>query len=226
MTAPKDARSIPNYTYLAAAKIVGVTANALRRWQQVWSDDLQEGAWKTSYYDLASSFVVMVLRKRGFSMQQIRMAYRVGQEYCSVDNVFLHRWLRHDGRTLMLRRPDKDHAVTLDRRVQIESVPLIDPYLQRVWFDDVGWAEGLSPILDNELRCDEVVVSPRIGYGLPALKRSGINTSTLASYYMAGDSKQDIMDNFGITGKELDQAILFEYRNTSDLPNRREYWPG
>ena len=217
MTRPDDIRSLANYTYTDAARLIGTYGANLCRWLKVWGDRSQLGTWKCSYYDLSAALVVRLLRDYGFSLQQIRRAYEVGRTHRGINNVLLHKHLCHDGRVLLFKMKDgSKECYRLDRSEIIEINDLIDPFLKRVHFDPEGWTHKLHPCT-NKRTYDHIIVDPRVGFGYPVVRGTRLSTSALASYYVAGDSKQDITEHFNLSPEALDQALAFEDATVADL---------
>ena len=211
MTAPEDVRSIPNYTFLDAARIAGASAGCVRRWVgSVWQLEhpRRHGPWRASYYDVVSSFVVAFLRHRyRYSLHKVRQIYRIGQRHFGIHNIFLHRRLMHDGKYFFLDLPEG--LCTVDLRLQYTAKEMVHQHLQHVGYDSDGWVDAFYPLGDRPGSA-EILVSPSVEYGFPILRRTKIRTSALTSYYLAGDSPEYIMDQFEITRREFNLALRFE----------------
>ena len=209
MTRPDDIRNIANYTYSSVAGLIGTYGANVCRWLKLWGDRSRFGTWKCSYYDLSASLVVKSLRREGFSLHKIRVAYRMGLSH-GINNVLLHKHLCHDRQTLLFRKDaGSDRCYRLDRSGIIEVRDLIDSFLKPVHFDPEGWTYKLHPCTNDQVY-DRIIVDPEIGFGYPVIKGTRISTSALASYYNAGDSKQSIVNNFNLNPEALDQALAFE----------------
>lgn len=223
MTRPDDIRNLANYTYADAARLIGTYGANLCRWIKMWGDRSQLGTWKCSYYDLSAALVVKFLRNQGFSLRQIRRAYEVGRTHRGINNVLLHKHLCHDGKVLLFKKEDdSEECYRLDRSEIIEINDLIDPFLERVYFDGAGWTHKLHPCTEMHPRTEtltyfHVIVDPTIGFGYPVVRGTRLSTSALASYYIAGNSKQDIAEHFNLNPEALDQALAFEDATAADL---------
>ena len=53
-----------------------------------------------------------------------------------------------------------------------------------------------------------VAIDPRVAYGAPTVL--GIPTWTIRGRYIAGESIDDIEDDFGIPGEQIEDALRFE----------------
>ena len=57
-----------------------------------------------------------------------------------------------------------------------------------------------------------IVIDPNISFGKPTLVGSGVPTNALYERFQAGDSSQELADDYGLDIAEVDEAIRFESR--------------
>ncbi|MFN0071549.1 MAG: DUF433 domain-containing protein, partial [Chloroflexota bacterium] len=87
----------------------------------------------------------------------------------------------------------------------------------------IAWNEFLSPFLNNlDYEFDiarrwwprgheaYVVVDPEYGFGLPVIVGSGVRTEIVRERFTAGDSREQIADDFNLSALEVDHALRFE----------------
>ncbi len=55
-----------------------------------------------------------------------------------------------------------------------------------------------------------IVIDPRLAYGHPHLEAVGVQTRTLRSRYLVGETIEQISDDFGISPELIDLALRFE----------------
>lgn len=59
-------------------------------------------------------------------------------------------------------------------------------------------------------RAPAVVIDPRISFGRPVLAGSGIPTAVIAEQYKAGESVDELADDYGRKRLEIEEAIRCE----------------
>jgi uncharacterized protein (DUF433 family) len=55
-----------------------------------------------------------------------------------------------------------------------------------------------------------VVIDPGRGFGLPILEGPGISTAVVAERFKAGESMDELADDYGCSPLEVSEAIRFE----------------
>ncbi|MCC7371248.1 MAG: DUF433 domain-containing protein [Chloroflexi bacterium] len=88
-----------------------------------------------------------------------------------------------------------------------------------------AWKEILEPFLANLEYADDlairwwplgkdalITIDPAYGYGLPVVKGSGIRTEIIRERSLAGDSNEQIAQDFSLNPKEVERALQFELK--------------
>jgi uncharacterized protein (DUF433 family) len=89
---------------------------------------------------------------------------------------------------------------------------VLTQHLERIEPDDSGLAIKLYPFT----RSDEahnprlVVIDPRIAFGRLVIDGTGIPTSIIAERYKAGDSLQDLTEDYDCDLSQIEEAIRCE----------------
>jgi uncharacterized protein (DUF433 family) len=89
---------------------------------------------------------------------------------------------------------------------------LLEAHLRRIERDERGLAVRLFPFTRRR-ELDEprvVVIDPRVSFGRPVLVGTGIPTSVIADRYKAGESMDQLADDYGRPRLEIEEAIRCE----------------
>ncbi len=89
---------------------------------------------------------------------------------------------------------------------------LIEAHLKRIDRDASGLPIRLYPFT-RERKADEpriIVIDPNISFGRPALAGTGIATTVIAQRYKAGESIEELAEDYGRSTSEIQEAIRSE----------------
>ena len=93
--------------------------------------------------------------------------------------------------------------LTVVRTGQRQFSELVRDYLRRIKGDG-GWPTGVRlPIYEHA----EVVVDTRPAFGLPLVGHGGARVEDLVDRFVAGDTRADIADDFGVPEEEVEDVI-------------------
>jgi uncharacterized protein (DUF433 family) len=95
---------------------------------------------------------------------------------------------------------------------QIALRELLQAHLRRVEHDATGTAVRLYPFTrKRDLHEPKVVViDPHLSYGRPVLIGTGIPTAVVAERYKAGESIDELAEDYGRSRTEIEEAIRCE----------------
>ncbi len=219
-----DIREAPAYTFLAAARCLGMPQATLRYWlhgrssqggeQRVVSEPLIKApagvSSLISFNNLIEAHVLRALRtKDGVRMAAVRKAIDYAEKELGIERLLLSNELRTSGQDLFLDRLSE--LITLSRSGQLAMRQLLGVYLRRVDRDDdqlpsrlyplrPAWSEDTKPI----------VIDPRISFGRPTVAGSGISTAALVDRYDAGESFQALADDYRLKVSQIKDAVFYE----------------
>jgi uncharacterized protein (DUF433 family) len=91
---------------------------------------------------------------------------------------------------------------------------LVEAHFQRIERDPQGIAMRLYPFTRKRLPDEPklVVIDPSVSFGRPTLTRTGIATAVIAERYKAGDSVDELADDYGCVRLEIEAAIRCELK--------------
>ena len=140
-------------------------------------------------------------------MQKIRDAIDyLAQQYKSTHPLLGHEFFT-DGRELFIKRIIA--TVNLSRKGQLAFKELVDKHLDRVIPDSSGWPVEVYPVRHNDMTKKPIVIVPTVAGGQPITPRKGIRVTVLMNRKEAGESYQQIAEDYGLTDIEVKEAVEY-----------------
>jgi uncharacterized protein (DUF433 family) len=102
--------------------------------------------------------------------------------------------------------------INLSRSGQLAVRKLLEAHLQRVERDVASFPIRLYPFLTAPV-VDEpkhIMIDPSVAFGRPTLTGYGVTTRILAQRIDAGESPEELADDYGIPRELIEEAALFE----------------
>jgi uncharacterized protein (DUF433 family) len=212
------------YTVPDAAKLLQIDQHLLRRWVTGYPVDsafgpdqhvsglgqLQSRGFGRGRYfgflTLIELFTAYHLRRRGFSMQQLRrfrieLAHRFETEF-----PFALRGLLASGRKLLKEMGDCA-LLELGTGGQTAFEKLLYPFCEKIDFDGTS---NLAARFFPRGRDSSIVVDPRHAFGQPVILGTNLTTAALASRLRGGESESDLAGDFDLTEQQLKEVRDFE----------------
>ena len=94
--------------------------------------------------------------------------------------------------------------LTVVRTQQRQFSAVVKGYLKRIRYGGDGWADSVQlPTYANA----EVIVDPRVAFGLPLVVHGGARVEDLVDRFEAGDSFKAIAADFGVPPAEVEDVI-------------------
>lgn len=112
-----------------------------------------------------------------------------------------------------------DHAsglVNITRGGQLALRGEFERRLSRIEWDPAGSPVRLFPFTQTR-RTEEqqprvVAIDPRIAFGRPVLITAGVTTEIVANRFAAGDSPEEMANDYGIAEADIHEALRYEQR--------------
>lgn len=102
--------------------------------------------------------------------------------------------------------------MNITREGQLVIKELIAAYLRRLERDPVGIPIRLYPFA-RERKPEEpkaIVIDPYVSFGRPVLAGTGIATTIIAQRYKAGESIEELAEDYGRSTSDIQEAIRCE----------------
>jgi uncharacterized protein (DUF433 family) len=218
-----DIFNTPTYPVTDAARYLHIPVGTLRSWLhgrsyttkngkqsfspliQLPSSDLPQ----LSFTNLVEAHVLRVIRESyEVKLDKVRTALDYMSQALDTNHPLVMKRFQTDGVDLFIDQMDK--LVNVSRAGQFGMREALKNLLTRIEWDANGLANRLFPTTGN----DKIIfLDPSIRFGKPVIASKGVPTDIIAELYNAGDSIEDIADEYDCTILQVTTAIHFESRN-------------
>lgn len=223
--ADKDVRELPTYGIAEVAHYLQIPQATLRSW--VVGRPYSTGAGTRSFAPLITlpepgrpllSFMNVVevhvldaiRRQHQVRLTKIRQALRYLRQHFPSKHPLADQKLETDGLDLFIQRYGQ--LINISQSGQLAMRSLLEAHLQRIEHDPQGLAIRLYPFTRKRYPDEPklVVIDPYVSFGRPTLTGSGIATAVIAQRYKAGESMDELADDYGRERLEIEEAIRCE----------------
>jgi uncharacterized protein (DUF433 family) len=220
-----DPRDIPTYAISEAARYLRIPAGTVRSWVAGRRYKTSQGSQYfqplittthqkprlLSFTNLIEVHVLRAIRKdHQIQLDKVRAALDYIESALQVTHPLAHSQFRTDGVNLFT-----EHYGTLINASQSGQTLLKDAlnaHLARIEPDDSGLAIKLYPFTRSQGTNSPrlVVIDPRIAFGRLVIAGTGVPTHIVAERYQAGDSIDDLADDYNCRHDIIEEAIRCE----------------
>ena len=161
------------------------------------------------FIGFAEAFVLASFRRAGVPLQRIRPAVEALSKEIGIEHALASESLYTDGAEVLFDYASKhDELEVMElvvvRTQQRQFSELVRGYLKRIRYGGDGWAESVRlPTYANA----NVVVDPKVAFGLPLVVQGGARVEDLVDRFQAGDSVADISADFGVPAGQVEDVI-------------------
>ena len=215
-TEPWRARlSLPVYTVGAAARYAETNTQRVSYWQRGGGDGQAATLSRSantrllSYLELIEVAVVATMRSLGVPLVRIRRAREYAVKELKTQHPFADYNWKSKGLHLLLQLRE------LEPDAQVDNAIIGDTHGQMAWhgmvterFGEFDYEGGLVLTWHPRGRDNGVTIDPRIVFGTPAVR--GVPTWAIRQRYEAGQTQEDIVDDFRLDVKDVMDALTFE----------------
>jgi uncharacterized protein (DUF433 family) len=161
-----------------------------------------------SFYNLAEIHILAATRRfHKISIQKIRDAIDYIEAIHPSPHPLLSLELFTDGASLFIKRISE--TVNLSKKGQLAFKELVDAHLSRIIPDSSGLPEKLYPIRHQDTQRKPIIIVPNVCGGRPITPKKGIRISVLLNRRDAGETYQQIADDYGLAEAEVKEAIQY-----------------
>ncbi len=205
---------LPAYAVRDAARYAHVSVQTILSWQKAQGEYVpalaeRERGDALSYLQLVELRFVAAMREAGVTLKTIRRAREYLASRWKTDHPFATAPLKTDGQYIIQDLEEAEGSELADRLMiadkggQLSWKPIIgDKFLE---FDYEGeWAMRWRLAGQDS----PIIIDPRIAFGAPIVK--GIPTWALVSRHDAGESSDEIADDFRLDRADVKAALTFE----------------
>jgi uncharacterized protein (DUF433 family) len=177
----------------------------------------QGNAATVPFIGFAEAFVLASFRRAGLPLQRIRPAVEVLAREIGVEHALASKRLYTDGAEVLFdyanRRGEREVGeLVVVRTQQRQFSGVVKDYLKRIHYGGDGWADSVRlPAYENA----EVVVDPKVAFGLPLVTHGGARVEDLVDRFQAGDSVHDIAEDFSVPTDQVEDVIRVATRTAA-----------
>jgi len=225
-TAKTDVRNQPAYSISEAAHYLRLPPGTLRSWIVGRSYPTRGGPGTfrpllkptkkdpatLSFWNLIEAHVLRALRtEHGVPVPQLRKAIQYAESSLGIENLLLHSGLATDAGRVLLDRYGE--LIDLSNSGQLAMRRMLEAHLRRVEWDASKFPVRLFPFVSADASDQDrvIAIDPNISFGRPVVQRTGVSTQAIADRLDAGESIADLATDYGLTGAEVEQAVLYEH---------------
>ncbi len=160
------------------------------------------------FIGFAEAYVLSAFRRAGVPLQRIRPAVETLSSTIGIEHALASHRMYTDGVEVLYgylsEQADEDRLeLVVVRTQQRQFSEVVRGYLRCITYKD-GWAAAVRlPAYQHA----EVVVDPRVGFGLPLLVHGGARVEDLIDRFRAGDGVADIAEDFGVPEKDIEDVV-------------------
>lgn len=220
-----ELRDIPAYGLSEASHYLGIPKATLRSWVLGRHYPIEAGKQffrpiielpdkekpLLSFVNLVEAHVLEAIRQRhGIKFWRVRGAVEYIERHLDSRHPLAEQRFVTDGADLFVEQFGR--LVNISREGQLAIKELIQTYLRRIERDSAGFPIRLYPFT-RERKPDEpktIVIDPYISFGRPVLAGTGIATTIIAQRYKAGESIEELVEDYGRPTSDIQEAIRCE----------------
>jgi uncharacterized protein (DUF433 family) len=215
----------PAYTPSEAAHFLRLPAGTVRAWSfgqryrvgDVWKrfkpviETADSNAGFLSFVNLVELHVLGAIRRvHDVPLPKLRSAVEYVRNHLKTAHPLANQDFHTDGINLFVEA--FGHIINASKGGQVAFRSLIEAHLLRIERDSRGIPIRLYPFT-RKTELDQprvVVIDPRVAFGKPALRNTGIPTSILAERFDAGESLESIARDYDKRVSDIEEALRYE----------------
>lgn len=213
-----DPHDIPLYGVAEAARYIGVSDVTLYNWLSPVRSKLDgnpapliktpRGSTRLSFWNLVEAYVTKTLRTtHRVPLAELREAVHYAEKRLQVKRLLVNELMMTGGHQVFITEIDR--LINLGRGGQLAMREMLRSSLQQVRYED-NLAIKFFPVVRREQEEDLISISPTIAFGKPVVVSKAISTRAIAERYESGEETDFIAEDYGITSREVEEAIIYE----------------
>lgn len=221
-----DPREISSYSVMEAAHYLRIPRTTIRDWVSGrhyrstagvrFSRPIIQvpdpGVQLLSFMNLVEIHVLdAIRRKHDIPLEKVRTAMNYLSKQFPSQHPLADQEFVTDGLNLFIEKFSQLINISQEGQLAIQEV--LQAHLHRIDRDFKGIPVRLYPFTrKRDLRVEPktIVIDPQVSFGRPVLAGTGIPTAVIAERYIAGESVDDLADDYGRRRLEIEEAIRCE----------------
>lgn len=221
----KDPQQLAAYQLAEAARYVRIAPATLRSWV-VGRDYPKRGGvarfkplirlpnvdkTELSFANLVEAHVLRALRAdHAVSIRDVRLALDFAEKAFGIKRLLLSPALRTDAGNVFLERYGE--LINLSKSGQLAMKKLLEAHLRRVEWGPTELPSRLYPFVRGDYldAPKPIAIDPLIAFGRPIILRKGVSTSAIADRIDAGETVDDLAQDYDLEPSEIEEAVVYE----------------
>jgi uncharacterized protein (DUF433 family) len=221
----RDPRDLPIYSIPEAAHYLRIPVATLRSWVvgryypvrggRRFFKPVIELPEKTnhqlSFVNLVEAHVLDAIRRQhDIALPKVRRGMEYLRRQFGSRHPLADQKMKTDGNDLFVQKLGQ--LINVSKEGQLEMRELVNAHLHRLEWDSSGLATRLYPFTRKRDTSEPrvIVIDPYVSFGKPVLSGSGIPTAILAERYKAGESIDELADDYARSRLEIEEAVRCE----------------
>jgi uncharacterized protein (DUF433 family) len=215
--------TLPAYQVKDAARYARVSPQTVLNWQK---NGLKAGSALSSrekgislsYMQLVELAFVSALRGLGVKLEDIRGARDYMAQKFNAEYPFAQLKFKTDGQDILMELPRFERGALKDKLIKVNKGG------QTTWteiigdkFEEFDYSKGLAVRWNPAGKNSPIQIDPRVSFGAPAV--GGVATWAIKGRWEAGESVEDIAEDFSINTNYVSKALEFEGINVHNNKN-------
>lgn len=220
-----DPRDLPTYTIGEAAHYLRIPTPTLRSWvigrsypviggnrfffPVISLPDKKKSL--LSFTNLVEAHVLDAIRSRyNVPLPKVRKAVSYLEKNFATKHPLADQRMETNRKDLFVRKFGQ--LINISQDGQLAMRELLDAYLQRIDRDPAGLAIRLYPFTRKRESSEPryVLIDPYVAFGRPVLTGTGIPTALIADRYKAGESIDELANDYEQDRSRIEEAIRCE----------------
>jgi uncharacterized protein (DUF433 family) len=220
-----DPSDLPTYSIRDAARYLTIPAGTLRSWLHGRYYPVEGGKRyfepliqrpnpsvpQLSFINLVEAHVLRVIRRDyQIRLDKVRIALDYLEREFNLPHPIARAKFNTDGVDLFVESVGR--LINASKDGQLVMQQTLQHLLQRVEWDENGIAKKLFLLTRRQTQNNPkvLVIDPRLSFGRPVLVGTGTPTSVMAERYKAGESIDDLAEDYGCDRLQIEEAIRCE----------------
>ena len=220
-----DPRDIPAYSIGDAARYLRIPHSTVRSWTIGHNYSVKDGSnffrpliyipknkpYLLSFTNLVEVHVLRAIRQRHkIQLNKVREALDFIDEKFMISHPLAREDFRTNGVDLFIERYGELINASSGGKKELKKA--LNAHLERIEPDDSGLAIKLYPFTRSHEAENPrlIVIDPRIAFGRLAIAETGIPTDILKERYWAGDSIEELAEDYDCDRLAIEEAIRCE----------------
>lgn len=162
-----------------------------------------------SFTNLVEAHILKVICQiDNISLDKVRITLDYLSEKINTNHPLATKQFSTDGVKLFMEI--LGNLVNLSHSQQLKMKEILQRLLTRVEWNENNLATRLYPELEDTKDDRILIIDPHFCFGKPTIKGTGVPTNAIAQLYNAGDSMEEIAEDYHCDVIQIEKAILFE----------------